>query len=70
MITREQEASISSKLKSSARKMLSMYGDESEEIIYLSGLGSRVKENLINTIREIRKSEELKWWNRGVIKEA
>jgi len=68
MITREQEASISSKLKSSARKMLSMYGDESEEIIYLSGLGSRVKENLINTIREIRKSEELRWWNRGVTK--
>ena len=70
MITREQEASISSKLKSSARKMLSMYGDESEEIIYLSGLSSRVKDSLIDTIKEIRKSEELRWWNRGVIKEA
>jgi len=70
MISREQEVSISSKLKSSARKMLSMYGDESEEIIYLSGLSSRVKDSLIDTIKEIRKSEELRWWNRGVIKEA
>ena len=70
MITYEQEVSISSKLRSSARKMLSMYGDESEEIVYLSGLSSSVKEKLFDTIREIRKSEERRWWNRGIIKEV
>ena len=70
MITKAHETAILKRLSTAARELFLSYGDDSEEIVYLSGLSSGVKEKLLEAVKAIRAEEETSAWNRGIAREA